>query len=93
MIPDFKMSRQLKDKTKEDMSKVLDCSSFQIKPLQACIAETTLDDFNLPDSGKLVYLLAASRNKTWSSIVSSVISCRGFCLNYLKRYLKRVGPV
>ncbi|CAB4036639.1 Hypothetical predicted protein [Paramuricea clavata] len=46
-----KMSRQLKDKTKEDMSKVLDCSSFQIKPLQACITETTLDDFDLPDSG------------------------------------------
>jgi hypothetical protein len=92
MIPDFKMSRQLKDKTKEDMSKVLDCSSFQIKPLQACIAETTLDDFNLPDSGKLVYLLA-SRNKTWSSIVSNVISCRVLCLNYLKRYLKRGGPV
>ena len=38
-----KMSKKLKDKTKEDMSKVLDCSSFQIEPLQACITETTFD--------------------------------------------------
>ncbi|XP_028408060.1 uncharacterized protein LOC114530660 isoform X2 [Dendronephthya gigantea] len=45
-----KMSKKSKDKTKEDMSKVLDCSSFQIEPLQACITETTFDDFNLPNS-------------------------------------------
>ena len=48
---DFKMSKKLKDKTKEDMSKVLDCSSFQIKPLQVCIAERTFGDFSLPESG------------------------------------------
>ena len=47
----FQMSQKLKDKTKEDMSKVLDCSSFQIKPLQACITETTSDDFIYPGSG------------------------------------------
>ena len=35
----------------EDMSKVLDCSSFQIEPLQACITESTFDDFNLSNSG------------------------------------------
>ena len=48
---DFKMSKKLKEKTKEDMSKVLDCSSFQIRPLQACIAERTFGDFSLPESG------------------------------------------
>ena len=64
------MSKKLKDQTKEDMSKVLDCSSFQIKPLQACITETAVDDFNLPDTGKVV-CPRVSRNK---------LSCCGLCL-------------
>ena len=57
VLYNFQMSKKLKDKTKEDMSKVLDCSSFQIKPLQACISETTFGDFSLPDSGIQKYIV------------------------------------